>query len=317
MSVRPGLPRFRVGKICSESDLRNEAQEETNWAESLLGIPDVWWQTQGKGAKVAILDTGVDCNHKDLQAGIIATKDFTGDGIEDTNGHGTHVAGIIGARMNGTGFVGIAPECSLMIGKVLGNDSSGSYDWISDGVRWATDNGAHIINMSLGGPDSSPNLFEAIHYALMKGVIICCAAGNDGALFQNSIGYPGKYGGVITVASHDWNGRISGFSSRGGEVDFMAPGHDIWSTYMDGQYATLSGTSMSSPFVAGLCALILAKHMDTEDNDTPIFNTEDMRQHLMWMASHAGWHDPDEGYGALLPFSPMGEFASSTARRRR
>lgn len=316
MNAKPGLPRFRVGKIISETDLPNENIEETNWAENLLGIPDVWSQTMGKGAKVAILDTGVDLNHKDLKSGIVLTKDFTGEGVQDYNGHGTHVAGIIGARKDNVGFVGMAPECDLMIGKVLANDGSGSYDWISDGIIWATDNGAHIINMSLGGPDTTNRLFEAVHYSLMKGVIICCAAGNDGALFANSIGYPGKYGGVITVASHDWNGRISGYSSRGGEVDFMAPGQDIWSTYLDNSYASLSGTSMACPFVAGLCALIMAKHMDVEDGDTPIFNTEDMRQHLLWMATHPGWHDPDEGYGALLPFAPMGEFSQQAARRR-
>lgn len=302
------VPKHKVHKVATGDELdpgQGGTQEENlNWAEMLLGIPDLWSITEGSGINVAILDTGISQKHPDLMAGIVATKDFTGspNGVEDMYGHGSHVAGIIGARKNDIGFVGIAPQCNFMIGKVLADDGYGEYDWISDGIRWAVDNGAHIINMSLGGPETDPALHEAICYALMKGVIVCCAAGNEGSLFQNSVGYPGRYGGVITVASHDSSGRMSGFSSRGGEVDVMAPGDEIWSTYMDGMYATLSGTSMATPFVCGLCALILSKHQDADQNDTPIYNTEDMKNHLLRMAAHPGWHDNNEGYGALMPF---------------
>lgn len=308
-----GLPSFTVSKkVTSSRQLKTAASqlgqftttqgERTNWAGSVLGIPDVWTITQGAGVKVAILDTGVDEDHPDLKEAIVTSADFTGDGVEDENGHGTHCAGIVGARLNGIGFVGVAPQSELMIGKVLDNEGSGAYQWIADGIYWAVEEGAEIISMSLGGPVSDSGLYDAIQYALYYGVVVICAAGNEGSLFQNSIGYPGRYGGVITVASHDMNGNPSGFSSRGGEVDLMAPGSDIWSTYKKGSYAELSGTSMATPFVAGLSALILSKHKTTNHNDTPLVNTEDMKNHLLYMATHPGYHDNQTGYGPLQPF---------------
>lgn len=305
-----GLPKLIVTRrVPSESDLAKVAEEQperVGWAAAILGIPDVWTLTQGEGAKVAILDTGVDTDHQDLAEAIVDIKDFTGDGIEDTNGHGTHCAGIVGARLNGVGFVGVAPKSELLIAKVLGNDGSGSYSWIADGIYWAVDNGANIISMSLGGQNSDHELYKAIQYALFHGAHVICAAGNEGALFTNSVGYPGRYGGVITVASHDANGNPSGFSSKGGEVDVMGPGSDIWSTYKDGGYAELSGTSMATPFVAGLAALIVAKHNTARSNNTPLDNNEDLKNHILRMATHPGYHDNQTGYGPLQPFSYFG-----------
>jgi subtilisin family serine protease len=301
-----GLPKFTVDEIVKDEDeLKKAAKtqpERINWAESLLGIPKVWSKTQGKGVKVAVLDTGIDSDHQDLAAAIDDYEDFTGDGIEDANGHGTHCAGIVGARLNGVGFVGVAPKSRLLIGKVLNNNGSGSFTWIAEGIDWAVKKGAHIISLSLGGASSSNRLHQAVHMALAEGVFVICAAGNEGSLFQNSIGYPGRYGGVITVAAHDSNGNRSGFSSRGGEIDVMAPGERIWSTYKDGGYAELSGTSMATPFIAGLAALVASKHINTAKNDTPVENNEDMRNHLLWMAAHPGYHDNETGYGPLQPF---------------
>jgi subtilisin family serine protease len=305
-----GLPNFKVTREVKNEELLGKIAEEVperiNWAGSILGIPDVWRLTQGEGAKVAILDTGVDADHQDLADAIVDKKDFTGDGIEDENGHGTHCAGVVGARLNGVGFVGVAPKSELYIGKVLANNGSGAYSWISEGIYWATESGVDIISMSLGGSGSDSELYKAIQYALFHGVFVICAAGNEGSLFMNSIGYPGRYGGVITVASHDRNGNPSGFSSRGGEVDVMAPGSDIWSTYKKGGYAELSGTSMATPFVAGLAALIVAKHNSSSSNGTPIANNEDMKNHLLRMATHPGHHDNQSGYGPLQPFNYFG-----------
>lgn len=301
-----GLPRFKVNKEATDITKLDEyakiATERINWAEFLLRIPEVWQSTQGEGVKVAVLDTGVDPDHPDLQAAILDTVDFTGDGIEDANGHGTHCAGIIAARLNNVGFVGVAPKSNLLIGKVLANNGSGAYQWITDGIDWAVAQGAHIISMSLGGSVSADILFTAIHAALVKNVFVVCAAGNDGSLYQNSIGFPGRYGGVITVAAHDQNGNRSGFSSSGGELDVMAPGSDIWSTYKNGGWASLSGTSMATPFVAGLGALILSKHMNTANNQTPLDNNENLKEHLLRMAAHPGYHDNETGYGPLQPF---------------
>ncbi|MCG8608524.1 S8 family peptidase, partial [bacterium] len=244
------LPRFVVNEVVKDLDQlkathENRANahvpERINWSQALLRIPEIWGKTKGDGITVAVLDTGVDPDHPDLKDAIIGSRDFTGDGIEDRNGHGTHVAGVIAARLNRVGFVGVAPKAKLLIGKVLANNGTGAYEWIAKGIDWAVAKGADVISMSLGGSSSDGQLFTSVHNALVKGRYVICAAGNEGSLFQNSIGYPGRYGGVITVGSHDSDGNASGFSSRGGEIDFMAPGSDIWSTYKEGGYATLSG----------------------------------------------------------------------------
>ena len=298
------LPPVKVHRKAADIEsFRNvPPAEHINWAGAIHELPDVWLETAGEGVTVAVLDTGIDTDHQDLEAAIADVFDFTGDKIEDVEGHGTHCAGIIAARLNGVGFVGVAPKSRLLIGKVLNNKGKGDYSWIATGIRWAVKNNADIISLSLGGPSSSQALFTAVHEALAAGKIIICAAGNSGSIFSNSIGYPGRYGSVITVASHDRNGNPSGFSSRGGEIDLMAPGSNIWSTYRNGSYAELSGTSMATPFVAGIAALILSKHRNTPNNVTPIDNNEDMRNHLLRMTAHPGHHDNASGYGPLQPF---------------
>ena len=153
----------------------------------------------------------------------------------------------------------------------------------------------------MGGSYNHPDVYSAIHTALADGIIVICAAGNSGAMHRNSIGYPGRDGAVITVAAHNSSGIAADFSSHGGEVDFMTPGVDIWSTYRNGSYATLSGTSMATPFVAGISALVLSKHLSTPSNETPIENSADMVEHLERMATHPGWHDNTSGYGVLKP----------------
>ena len=305
------LSRSRVLKIAAgiaELKILAETKKELiNWAQKLLGIHNLWVKTQGEDVNVCIMDTGIDPDHIDLKDAILDVKDFTGDGIEDLNGHGTHCAGVIAARKNDAGFIGVAPKAKLLVAKVMANDGNGSFEWIKGGIDWAVASGAHIISMSISGPTTSNILYKAVHRALEKGVFLICAAGNEGSLYQNSIGYPARYGSVIAVASHDENGNPSGFSSQGGEIDVMAPGSRIWSTYKDGGYAELSGTSMATPFVAGLSALILSKHLKDKTSKTPVENNEDLRNHLLRMASHPGFHDNKSGYGVLMPFQHFSE----------
>lgn len=305
-ALRMGLPPFHVHtKAKSVERLRklSDEGEHINWGQAALNLPDVWTSTKGRDVIVAVLDTGIDTDHDDLAPAIVNMKDFTGEGIEDTIGHGTHCAGIIAAReTNNAGLTGVAPESKLLIAKVLG-EQGGTDQWVAEGIKWAVDEGADIISMSLGGPGSSTVLFNAVHDALVRGVCIICAAGNEGSLHINDIGYPGRYGSVITVAAHDYNGNRAGFSSQGGEIDFMAPGTDVWSTYLDNGYATMSGTSMATPFVSGVAALIISKHhAEGAVNGTPIENNEDLRNHFLWMAAHPGHHDNKTGYGPLVPF---------------
>lgn len=302
----PHIPYFLVNQETNRENFMKiftENREQIDWSLALTRIYETWRDCQGEGARVAILDTGVNLDHPDLNPDAIEDyKDFSGDGIEDENGHGTHCAGIIGARKNNFGFIGVAPKSKLLIGKVLKNNGSGSYDAIVKGIEWAVEKEAHIINMSLGGPVSTNEMFVAVQKALEKGICVICAAGNDGSFGQNNIGYPGRYGGVLTIAAHDMNGNVTGFSSRGGEIDFMAPGHNIWSTYKNKEYAKLSGTSMATPFVSGLAALVISKHLSCDNVKTPVNNIEDLKEHLMRIAAHPGFHDNSCGYGPLVPF---------------
>ena len=267
-----------------------------DWGVAAYHIPDHWKQTQGQGVKVAMLDTGVDETHPALAGAIDDARDFTSSrsGPADQNGHGTHTAGIVAARKD---LLGVAPQCRLLIGKVLGDDGSGSGDGVAAGIDWACDAGADVISMSLGSPQADPQIFAAIQRANAKGKFIVCAAGNDGAASQDSVNYPGRWKQTVSVAAVDRDGHLCTFSSRGPEVDIAAPGEDILSTYLDGKYARLSGTSMATPFVAGVTALLVAVHRGATNSKTPLNNDSDLREHLERTATAVGFTGHDDGYG--------------------
>lgn len=298
------LDKSRVHFTVSEKDELKDLKKNNGFVPmepKMRGIPEKWAATKGKGVKVAVLDTGIDLNHVDLKDAIIDAIDFTGEGIQDENGHGTHVCGIIAAREDGSGILGIAPECLLLVAKVVNSLGFGTLEHICKGIDWAVKKGADIINLSINGYVSSQTLNKAINYAVAKGVIVICSAGNDGGLTGNQNGLPAGYGSVITVAAHDRMGKPCNFSSVGGNNDFMAPGTFIWSTFKDGGYACLSGTSFSSAFVSGLAALIVAKHRLDPESKTPIENTYDMKTHLRRMSANPGHRTMEEGYGLIIP----------------
>lgn len=217
------------------------------------------WDTTQGDTQIAILDTGVSQDHEDLSSQIIANKDFTGStsGYNDINGHGTHTAGIAGAvANNGIGVAGGCPQCLLMNGKVLNDSGSGAYSWIANGIIWAADNGAQVISMSLGGSTKSTTLERAVNYAWNKGVVLVAAAGNSG---NPSKSYPAAYTNVIAVAATNNRDQKASFSNYGAKwVDIAAPGVDIFSTWNNStdRYRYLSGTSMSTPFVASVAGLV-------------------------------------------------------------
>lgn len=240
----------------------------------MVGAPSLWEKNeQGQDVVVAVLDTGCQTDHPDLMNQVIGGKNFTDDfsgsdlKFDDNNGHGTHVAGTIAALQNGTGVVGVAPKAKLLICKVLGGDGSGSYDWIIEGIKYATNwrgkNGerVRVISMSLGGPDDVPALHQAVKDAVAQGILFVCAAGNEGDSKEDTYeyAYPGGYNEVIEVGAVDLNGRLSSFSNNNTEVDCVAPGEDIVSTYPGSQYAKLSGTSMATPHVSGVLAVLIHK----------------------------------------------------------
>lgn len=232
--------------------------------------PELWKMGEkGQGVVVAVLDTGCDINHSDLRGNIVAVKNFTGEGsvndVTDYVGHGTHVCGTIAAAENNSGVVGVAPECKLLICKVLGNSGQGSYESIIKGldyaVKWRGENGerVRVINMSLGGPEDYGPLNHAILRAVDKGILVVVASGNEGDDREETpeISYPSHYNECITVAACDFDRRLTTFSNTHNQVDVIGYGKDILSTWKGGTYARISGTSMSTPLISGCLALLI------------------------------------------------------------
>ncbi|WP_188208160.1 S8 family peptidase [Alkalibacillus aidingensis] len=218
----------------------------------------------GEGVNVAVLDTGIDASHEDLDvAGGHSVFDDAenSDPYYDENGHGTHVAGTVAALDNDLGVVGVAPDASVYAVKVLDNSGSGSYAGIAEGIEWSIQNDMDIINMSLGGSQSSSILEEYTDLAYEEGVLVVAAAGNDGNRGGNndSVGYPAKYDSAIAVAAVDENNQRATFSSTGPDVELSAPGVDVLSSVPGDSYDTYNGTSMASPHVAGVAAQVWAE----------------------------------------------------------
>ncbi len=227
----------------------------------------------GLDVNVAVLDTGVLKTHPDLKNRIKGCKDFSGpvavaDGkCDDKNGHGTHVAGIIAADggSDGLGIYGMAPEANIFAYKVCSNNGTCWADDIAVALRTAADNGANIVNLSLGSDNPSQLITDATGYAVSKNVLVIAAAGNDGP-YVGSIDYPGADANVVAVGAVDKDIKIQDWSSRGinsttepyivetGDIELAAPGVNVESTWKDGGYAILSGTSMATPHVVGLAA---------------------------------------------------------------
>jgi subtilisin family serine protease len=235
----------------------------------------------GKGVKVAVLDTGISIDHEDLivSGGTSTVENYTS--FDDDNGHGTHVAGIIGAQNNSVGSVGVAPDVELYAVKVLDSDGVGYEGEIAAGIKWAIDNKMDIINMSLSSPGYSPVIDNYINMAADQGIMIVAAAGNygmpDGT--QNTIEHPAKNENTIAVGAIDKFDIRAPFSATGRELDVVAPGVDIYSTFWeDGKnsYMVESGTSMAAPFVAGTLAVYKQKNPDGDLRGMLLNNTIDL-----------------------------------------
>ncbi|SDY90904.1 Serine protease, subtilisin family [Amycolatopsis xylanica] len=248
-----------------------------------IGAPQAWQAGYtGKGVKVAVLDTGYDHEHPDLKNVVADEKDFTGEGVQDGNGHGTHVASTVagsGAASNGR-YQGAAPDARLLIGKALDNEGSGSFSTIIEAMQWAADAGAKVISMSLGSDtpsDGTDPLSEAVNtISREKGALFVVAAGNEGR--DKSIGSPGAADAALTVGSVSKQDIQSSFSSRGPRIgdfavkpDLTGPGEAIVAARAKGTeagdhdpvgdfYARLSGTSMATPHVAGAAAILAQEH---------------------------------------------------------
>lgn len=224
-----------------------------------------WEETKGtEDVTIAVLDTGLDLNHPDLKNKLASSgRDFVNDDFDatDDHGHGTHVAGIAAAETNNNeGVAGVAWDCKILPVKVLDEDGSGYYDWIIQGILWAVDNGAAVINLSLGGDAHAQSMRDAVKYAYDKGVVVVASAGND----AGAVLYPAAYDSfVLAVAATDYNDERPDWSNFGAEVDVAAPGERIVGcvpTWYFGPntfpYGFGSGTSQAAPHVSGLAALL-------------------------------------------------------------
>ena len=290
----------------------NDPDYPKQWNLRLIGMPDAWELSRGKGVVVAVLDTGVAFETRgpfvrvpDLKNVRFAPGyDFVHDTEHpnDDNGHGTHVAGTIAqATNNGEGVAGIAFEATLMPVKVLDASGTGTSADIADGIRWSVDHGARVLNLSLGGFGYSRVIENAVAYARSKGAVVVAAAGNHGA---GTVAYPAAYGGVVGVGAVGPDGTRAPYSAWGDQLDLLAPGGDkrrgeeggiLQATLARGSpgtpvYASYQGTSMATPHVAGVAALLFAAGARTP---------EQVERALYEGASGSGGWSRERGHGLL------------------
>ncbi len=279
-----------------EEDIRVYALGETlPWGVDRIDAELVHSTNNGTGVKVAVLDSGIDLDHPDLAvAGNVTFVGGTSNG-DDDNGHGTLVAGIIGARDNDDGVIGVAPGAAIYSVKVLDSGASGLMSWILSGIEWARDNNMQVINMSFGSASQMPSTIkDALDSAYSAGIVIVAGAGEGGNAggTGNNVWYPASYESVIAVGATDNTDARYTSSSTGYQLEIVAPGVNIYSTAMGGGYGYLTGTSGSSPHAAGVAALLIAAN---------VTNNIDVRHRLRDTAQNlgaAGW-DTQFGKGIV------------------
>ena len=290
-------------------------EEYVPWGVSKIEAPSVWTSgNNGAGIKIAVLDTGVAANHPDLHVagGVSFVSGITS--WNDDHGHGTHCAGIIAALDDDIGVVGVAPDAELYAVKVLDRSGGGYISSIINGIEWCITNNMQVISMSFGSYLDSSALHAECNKAYNYGIVLVAAAGNSGP-GANTVGYPARYSSVISVAATLSNDEVASFSSRGPELSVAAPGVTIYSTYLNGQYVLMSGTSMACPHAAGTAALIL-------ENET--HTPAEVKNILQETAVDLGAIGPDTAYGhgrinakaaveeVLPPSNPLPDFSLST-----
>jgi subtilisin family serine protease len=276
--------------------------QEFPWGIVRIFAESAWEKTKGSTIKVAILDTGIDLDHPDLQDNIKGNVNLikphkSGD---DDKGHGTHVAGIVAALDNEIGVVGVGPDISLYAVKVLNKKGIGWLSDLIDGLNWCINNEMQVINMSFGSLTDNQSFHDAIIEAYEAGITQVACAGNNGE-DGGAIEYPAKYPETIAVSAIDQYDYFASFSSFGAEIDITAPGVDIKSTYHKKRfYEILSGTSMSAPHVTGVAALVLTTRPKSYDIDKDgTWDPDEIKIKLKENAENLGLHPDKQGAGLV------------------
>lgn len=232
------------------------------WGVQRILAPKAWNMSQGKNVQVGIVDTGADYSHPDLQnslghgCNLIRRQDQP----HDDNGHGTHICGTIAASALKTGIRGVAPRATLHPVKAFDKQGSAYVTDIVRAIEWCTDHKMDIINMSFGMRTRSQALLDAMRKAYEQGIVIICSSGNEGR--RTAIDYPARFKNAIAVGALNKKRGIASFSNRGPQVDLYAPGDQIYSTWINKQYAILNGTSMATSHATGIAALLLSMNPD-------------------------------------------------------
>ncbi|MHB1417064.1 MAG: S8 family serine peptidase [Chloroflexota bacterium] len=290
-----------------------DAELDNAWGVKRIGAGLVQASgNEGAGVKVAIVDSGIDYNHPDLNANYVGGYDFVNndDDPMDDNGHGTHVAGTVAAEDNGIGVVGVAPDADLYALKVLDSSGSGSYSAVVAALEWCVDHGIQVTNNSYGSSgDPGTTVKAAFDAAYNAGIVNVGAAGNAGRTRTNvdNMIYPAKYDSVIAVAATDSSDNRASFSSTGPAAELAAPGVGIYSTVPGGGYEAWSGTSMATPHVTGTVALMIAADITNKSTiRTTLQQTADDLGSAGWDWVYGyGLVDADEAAGVVSPPPPV------------
>ena len=306
------LPPFEIEEVLDIYN-RDTVNQTIGWGLIQSRVPDAWLHSEGEGIKIMVIDTGKP-EHEDIspyyqenknENFIVKTysikndldKNFVdGENIYDQNGHHTHCAGIICARNNQKGMVGVAPKSEIISVKALDKNGRGSSSNLLKSLEYALEIKPDIVSMSLGSSRSDPRIKKVIKELYNANIPVVCAAGNSGSLGVN---FPAAYEETISVGAYDKNGKIAGFSSKGPEVDWAAPGVSIYSTFINNSYAKLNGTSMACPFIAGVIALMLAKHrkMESMGRYNNCKTVEEIKSHLLRCTNDKGSIGKDDSWG--------------------
>lgn len=251
-----GSARRAAARSTGMRALSAESYGVNQWGLAAVRAESAWQLSRGAGVKVAVIDTGVDASHSDLAGRVAKQINLVPDGATgDPYGHGTHVAGIIAASLDGQGVAGLANEVTILPVRVMDAHGTGDLYTVTEGIYRAVRAGAKVINLSLGTAQPNSQLNAAVKYAVKRGVTVVAAGGNEHES-GNRTSYPAALPGVIAVSSVNVEGASSGFANTGSYIDIAAPGEDILSTVPGQNWAEMSGTSMAAPFVSATAALV-------------------------------------------------------------